>query len=233
MTDKMYLSFYGTEDNVVSKQDLNGFVPIDLSEIDEAVTGRLFYTPFNSSEPSTSISNVANVVFNVVPIYIEDNVVNIIDSLYSTVYELNDLIETDVDALEEHGPLLDLRCGNAIELYADQSVYTWLNQNISTIPLTVQSGLEIQLPIDQSRTLVNAFVAGIDLDVEYKLVVYVLVQFTDRLFKTCQHALKTLASYPIQNNSEPVINNTTYVESSMLQYAKEKGWSEILTRPGL
>ncbi|MFO5701856.1 hypothetical protein ACLBSN_32325, partial [Klebsiella pneumoniae] len=72
MPENMYLSFSGIGHNDVIKQDLNGFVPMDVSTIDNVVADRLFYTPFNSSGPGTSLPNVANVVFKVSPTLIHD-----------------------------------------------------------------------------------------------------------------------------------------------------------------
>ncbi|MFO5742364.1 hypothetical protein ACLBPW_30165, partial [Klebsiella pneumoniae] len=92
---------------------------MDVSTIDNEVADRLFYTPFNSSEPGTSLPNVANVVFKVLPIHIEDNTICVLDSCSSTEYSLNDLVDTSVSSLETYGPLIDLRSSDPIETYAN------------------------------------------------------------------------------------------------------------------
>lgn len=235
MSEKMYLSFSGIGHNDVIKQDLNGFVPMDVSTIDNEVANRLFYTPFNSSEPGTSLPNVANVVFKVLPIHIEDNTICVLDSCSSTEYSLNDLVDTSVSSLETYGPLIDLRSSDPIETYANQAVYTWLNKNICDIEFEVHGGLQVQLTADQVRSNVNAFVAGIDLDIDDKLMVYVVIKINDRLYDawSSQHVVEPLTMYHVQGGHEPIVYSETHIENSLLRYAKEKGWAEILTRIGL
>ncbi|MFO5452775.1 hypothetical protein ACLBO7_29895, partial [Klebsiella pneumoniae] len=82
---------------------------------------------------------------------------------------------------------------------------------------------------------VNAFVAGIDLDIDDKLMVYVVIKINDRLYDawSSQHVVEPLTMYHVQGGHEPIVYSETHIENSLLRYAKEKGWAEILTRIGL